>query len=91
MVPEVLSKKYLLFYCRNDMIKRLFSISIPHICFVSLNISFNLPLIDILKTRNDVYICAHSEWISYVYSKGIECSRFPNQSIRRNLQIVNIT
>lgn len=76
-MPETLLKKN---YWWNDLIKWLLSMSIYQIGYVSLKVSFILTIINILKTRNDVFICAHGTWIGLVYSQEFERGRFPIQS-----------
>lgn len=50
------------------MILRLYFLKTYKICYVSLKVSFNLKIINILKTHDDVYITAHGAWIGQKYS-----------------------
>lgn len=59
------------------MINRSFIISTYQIGFVSSNISFNLSIINIFKTRNDVFI--YVPGIGQVFLQEIKRPRFQKQ------------
>lgn len=57
---------------------------------VSLNLLFNLIIINILKTHDDGYICAYGAWIGKVYSQELERLIFPMQTYGKYTLNVNI-
>lgn len=48
---------------------------------------FNLTIV---KTRDDVYICAHAQWISYVFHRKLKVAYFPCKHQGKYIANVNI-